>query len=93
METESIINSFFSLLFVIALIGISAFVFQKISFSKTFLNKMPEKRLKLLDFLVIDAKRKIVVVENQSEEITILVGMNDEKIISVKNKPTKARKK
>lgn len=103
METEYLIRAILSLIFVVALIGIVAVVFQKFAIEKKFMSKGTNKKLRVLEYQMIDSKRRIAIVEYGNKEVLVLLGVNGETIIkkedlhSIENltkKPSaKARKK
>lgn len=82
MEAEYITRAILSLVFVAALIGIIAFIFQKLAIEKNLLNKGQAKRLKIQEYLILDSKRKLALVKKDEEEILILLGSGTETIIN-----------
>lgn len=88
METTAILKSLLALLFVVGLIGLTAFLLKRyvverniFSFATPATNK---KRLKIVEQLLLDSKRRMVIVEKDGkEEITLVLGPNSETLVSV----------
>jgi flagellar biogenesis protein FliO len=84
METGEILQALLSLIFVISLIGLSAFVLKYFFVERNFAFKgASTRRLKILEHLALDNRRRIMIIEKDGkEEITILLGASVETIIS-----------
>lgn len=82
METEYLIRAVLSLIFVVALIGIVAVIFQKFAIEKRFTNKDSSKKLRIIEYQMIDSKRRLAVVGFGKKEIVILLGPNGETVIN-----------
>lgn len=87
MEISQILFALFSLIFVISLIGITAFVVKRFVLERNFaiggIVGKKERRLKILEHLPLDTRRRIMIIEKDGkEEITVLLGANSETIIS-----------
>jgi flagellar protein FliO/FliZ len=96
MELAELLKSLIALLFVIALIGVVAFVLKRYVLERNFLNlattNAKKKRLKIVEQLILDSKRRIVIIEkDESEEITIILSATSETVVSVN--PIKKAKK
>lgn len=94
METTSILNAFLALLFVLGLVGLTSVAIRYFGaerFLTKTLNKAKNKRLKLVDYLTIDARRRLILVQRDDVEHLILVGGESETIIetNIKNKSAK----
>lgn len=91
-----IAKSILALVFVIALIALTAIAFQKLAIEKRFSKTAKAKRLKLVDSLYIDAKRKLILVTKDEDEVLLLIGANSETVItdgSISKSPATPRKK
>lgn len=95
MEAESIFYSFLALAFVIGLIGLTATglrYFGGDRFLKKGLKLQKDRRLKIVDFLVIDQKRKLLIIQRDDVEHLLLIGGDRETVVETNIKKTKARK-
>lgn len=81
MEAELFFRALLSLLFVVGIIFGAFAVYKKFFLEKNLLAKGKPKRLKILENLYLDRNRKIVIIEKDGKEITILLGTNSETII------------
>jgi flagellar protein FliO/FliZ len=84
MAVEEILLSLASLVFVVALIYLFAFMAKKLNVSSNLNNikSKAERRLKIVEILPIDAKRKLVLFEKDNEEILISCGEGGDLLIS-----------
>jgi flagellar protein FliO/FliZ len=82
MEIDLVIRAVFALIFVVALIGGTAWAFQKFALGKNFMNNGAPKRMKIVEYLMLDAKRKLVLVKKDKEEILLLLGDSSQQVIS-----------
>lgn len=95
METASIFNAFFALIFVLTLIGLTSLMLKYLGgerFIRKSLAKSREKRLKLSDYLVIDAKRKLLLVKRDDVEHLILISADKETVIESNIKKSSRKK-
>lgn len=81
MDLGSILQALASLIFVVALIGLCSVAYRKYVMDKNLLHGR-ERRLKIEENLYLDAKRKLVLVRKDDQEILILVGGTTETVIS-----------
>jgi flagellar protein FliO/FliZ len=94
MEISQILFAVFSLIFVISLIGLTAFVLKRFVLERNFaigaFGAEKKRRLKIIEHLPLDARRRLMLVEKDGkEEILLLLGLSGETIISttpIKNK-------
>lgn len=84
MEISQILFAVFSLIFVISLIGITAFVLKRFVLERNFaMGGTKERRLKILEHLPLDTRRRLMLIEKDGkEEILLLLGATDETVIS-----------
>ena len=92
MDIELFTRAILSLIFVVALIGIFAFVFQKLAIEKKLLKNAKGKKLKILEYQVVDSKRRLVLVGYNNKEILLLLSPNNEIIVS-ESEAKKTKKK
>lgn len=95
MEAASIFNSVSALIFVLALIGLTSVAlryFGSERFLRKNINKSTKKRLKLVDFLVVDAKTKMILVKRDDVEHLILVGGEKNTVVERDIKADTAKK-
>ena len=85
METASLITSVLALAFVLALIGLINVALRRFGPDKIFYalqKKKGAKRLSVQDTLVLDARRRIVLVKCDKTEHLILLGATTEQVIA-----------
>ena len=90
METASIFSSVSALIFVLALIGLTSVALRYFGSERFMRKNMPKsskKRLKIVDFLVVDARRKLILVKRDDVEHLILVGGEEDTVVesNIKN--------
>lgn len=88
MENQDVISALLSLIFVISLIGLCAFVGKRFLVDRNFgigtksINKV--RRLQTIEHLPLDARRRLVLVEKDGkEEILLLLSATGETVISI----------
>jgi flagellar protein FliO/FliZ len=84
MEVQEILYALFSLIFVLSLIGICAFVLRRFVLERNFaITGSNTKRLRIIEHIALDPRRRLMIVEKDGkEEITILLGASGETLIS-----------
>ncbi len=94
MPASAYIESLFALIFIIGLILLLGKVLPMLAprlyglpMKKTGKN---DRRLYLTESIQLDPKRRLVLMEHDNQEHLILLGMNDEKVIS--STPKKSKK-
>ena len=75
----SFLQAIASLLIVLGLIMLTAWVLKRFSFAgglsaKPFTKGKPEKQLKLIESLWLDARYRVVLIESAGKQQTILLG-------------------
>jgi len=82
MDITSILTSAFALLFVLSLIFIISILLRKYGSGRVFIdNPDKNKRLSVKDTLIIDSKRKLVLISRDNVEHLILLSHEKETII------------
>ena len=89
MDNSEILSSLLSLIFVISIIGLCAFLLKRFvlegNFSLAGKVAGKTKRLKIIEHMPIDAKRRMLLLEKDGkEEILIMLGATSETVISTK---------
>ncbi len=80
MDTSAYLNMFLMLALVVSLIYAMAYILKKVK-SPIFGNR-DGLRLKIVENLPIDAKRRLVLITKDSEELLILLSPNGDTIIN-----------
>lgn len=80
MEIEYAIRALLSLIFVAGLIFGCAAVYKKFFMGKSSVTKK-DRRMEVQEYLYLDRSRKLVIVKKDGEELTILLGQNNETVI------------
>ncbi|MDX1949912.1 MAG: flagellar biosynthetic protein FliO [Rickettsiales bacterium] len=81
MTISQILNSSLALIFVLCLIGIVSVLLRKYLLKENYLGKNSDKRLSVSESLMLDQKRKLVLVKRDEKEHLILVSTDDNIII------------
>lgn len=85
MEIKSLLTSFSALIFVLGLIWLVAIFLRKYGSGKLpVIAKGKSKRISVIDALVIDARRKIILIRCDDKEHLILLGPEKELVIDTK---------
>jgi len=81
MDGELLLRAVLSLIFVVGIIFGSFAIYKRYFMDKNLLAKGRAKRMKVLEYLYLDRNRKLVIVEKDGVEMTILLGQNSELVI------------
>ena len=83
MDTQSIFTSLLALVFVLGLIGLISVALRRFGPERLFYlqHKKGAKRLSMEETLVLDARRRIVLVRCDKTEHVILLGATTEQVI------------
>tara|TARA_B100001179_G_scaffold208104_1_gene173089 strand:- start:11 stop:301 length:291 start_codon:yes stop_codon:yes gene_type:complete len=83
MESPDLLRSLVSLLFVLALILLVAWAFKRFGLERRFISASGkgEPRLKIVERLMLDPKRRLVVVRFDNREHLILSGPTQDVLI------------
>lgn len=95
MEAASIFNSILALAFVLGLIGLTSIALRYFGGERIIrksLDKGVKKRLKISDFLVLDPKHKLILVQRDDVEHLILIGGEKETVVESNIKRSSAKK-
>lgn len=95
MDVTDYLKFFFALIFVLALMGGLAYILKRLGLSQdglTGLNKK-DKRLKVVEALPLDAKRKAVLIQRDDQEHLVLLSASGETVVETNIKTPKEVKK
>lgn len=82
MEATSIVQAFSALLFVIALILLTSYLLRKYGSSKIHTGgESRKKRLEICDSIVVDTRRRLVLVRCDNREHLLLLAPDREMIV------------
>jgi len=84
METVAIIKSLLALLFVTGLIGITALLARKFGpgkFLAAGFKPNRERRLKVIETLPLDARRRLVLIKRDGAEHLLLLGTGQDIVV------------
>lgn len=82
MENGMYWQALFTLVFVIALMGVLAMLVKKAGLMGAPIQNPKGKRLSLIESLPIDARRRVVIVRQDDAEHLLLLGMESEIVIA-----------
>ncbi|MGB0720095.1 MAG: flagellar biosynthetic protein FliO [Bdellovibrionales bacterium] len=80
-ELPQILKLIAALVFVLSLMGGLAFVLKKLGLSGPVTPQSKDKRLKIIEVLPLDAKRRLVLVQRDCVQHLIILGGNDERVV------------
>ncbi len=89
MESElpQIFKALAALVFVLGLMGGLAIALKKLGLSGAMPIKTGEKRLKIIEILPLDGRRKLAIIERDDVQHLILLGGNEETVIETGFEP------
>lgn len=93
MDLDIFGQAILSLLFVISLIGIIAFAFQKFAIEKKLMKNSERKKLRVLEYQALDAKRRLALIAHEDKEILLLLSPNGETVLNSIDKTKTTKKK
>ncbi len=80
IETQQLLRFFAALVFVIALMGGLALLMRRIG-SNHPLTAPHKRRLKIVETLPVDARRRLVLLKRDNKEHLVILGPNSETVI------------
>lgn len=86
MELTQLLNAFFALALVLALMGLLALFAKKLGLSQRS-GTSKSKRLTVIEDLPLDHKRKAILLQRDDKEHLVILGPNSETVIETKIKP------
>lgn len=79
MEAEKLINTFLALIFVVALMGLLALLAKKFGLNNS--KGAQGKRLKILETLAIDSKRRAVILQCDEKQHLVILSQNGQTVV------------
>lgn len=80
-ELDQLFKAVAALVFVLALMGGLALALKKLGLSGEITTKNGDKRLKVIEVLSLDGRRKLAIVQRDDVQHLILLGGNEETVI------------
>ena len=88
-----LVRVFLALAFIVALMGGLAFVMKRLGLSDIpTAPKGEKKRLKLVESLVLDRSRRLVIIQRDDKQHLVILGPNSETVIEQNIKTAKSKK-
>lgn len=80
---------FAALIFVVGLMGGGALLVKKLGLAGPLPQKMGKKRLKVIEAMPLDARRKLVLIQRDDAQHLVILGINGETIVETNIKAPK----
>lgn len=80
-DIPQILKALAALVFVLGLMGGLALMLKKLGLSGAMPVKSGDKRLKVIEVLPIDGRRKLAIIQRDDTQHLILLGSNEETVI------------
>lgn len=96
MDYQDYLKFFFALIFVLALMGGLAYILKRLGLSQDGLStigKNKDKRLKIVESLALDTRRKAVLIQRDDQEHLVLLSASGETVVETNIKAPKEVKK
>lgn len=77
----SLLKAFAALIFVLGLMGGLAMLMKRLGLSGAMPSQQGEKRLKVIETLPLDARRRLALIQRDDVQHLIILGNNDETVI------------
>jgi flagellar protein FliO/FliZ len=90
MDSNLILRAVLALLFVSSLIILIALLVKKLGLSSAVFRQAGTKRLAIVEVMVLDPKRRLVIVRRDQVEHVILLGLSSETILETYPQPQEA---
>ena len=81
MALDAYLRFFFALVFVLALIGLLAWLAKRFGFAGAFARPNPARRLSVVESLSLDARHRLVLVRRDATEHLVLLGAAGDRLI------------
>ena len=81
METAVILKFVFAFVFVISLMMLLSYVMKRFGFAGATLTQGGKRRLKVVEYLPLDARRKLVLVRRDGVEHLLVMGPSGETLV------------
>lgn len=81
MESADVVRAFVSLIGVVALILLTAWVVKRVGIEKRFAGMRKDARLQIVESLYIDARHRVVILRRDTREHVLLVTATDSLVL------------
>lgn len=84
MDYQDYLKFFFALVFVLALMGGLAYAMKRLGWGQNGISALggkTKKRLKIIEILPLDARRKAVLIQRDSTQHLVILGSSSEIVI------------
>jgi flagellar protein FliO/FliZ len=81
MDYQDYLKFFAALIFVLSLMGGLAFVLKRLGMGQSGMISPTKKRLKIIEILPIDARRKAVLLQRDQTQHLVLLGPSGETVV------------
>ncbi len=81
MSFDGYLRFVFALVFVLGLIGLFVFIARRFNLTPRVTDTKTNRRLRIVEILPVDAKRRLILVRRDEVEHLILLGATNEAII------------
>lgn len=89
MDYQDYLKFFFALMLVLSLMGGLAFVLKRLGYGQTGIISPKNKRLKIVEVLPIDARRKVMIIQRDDTQHLVVLGPSGETIVETNIKKPK----
>ncbi len=86
-DLPSLLKLFAALVFVLGLMGGLALLLKKLGLSGVAPSSQGDKRLKMVEVLPIDARRRLAIIQRDDVQHLVIFGVNDETVIETNITP------
>jgi flagellar protein FliO/FliZ len=96
MDYQDYLKFFFALVFVLALMGGLTYLLKRVGWGQSGISPLGskiKKRLKIVEILPLDARRKAVIIQRDDTQHLVLLGPSGETVIETNIKADKEAKK
>jgi flagellar protein FliO/FliZ len=81
MDTSDYLKFFFAMIFVLSLMGGLAYVLKRLGFTQGGITTTKNKRLKIVEVLPLDARRKAMILQRDDTQHLVLLSASGETIV------------
>ena len=86
-ELPQIIKLFMAMAFVLSLMGLLAYALKKLGLSGQMPVKQNQKRLKLIEVLHLDSRRRAALIQRDDKQHLVILGLNGETVVETDIQP------
>ena len=92
MDYQDYLKFFAALIFVLSLMGGLAFVLKRLGLGQAGMISPSKKRLKIVEILPLDGRRKAVIIQRDDTQHLVLLGPSGETVVETNIKAPKDAK-